>query len=148
MRGKGFAAAVLAGGAMLALATQPVRAEKAPLGRWLTAGGKSQVEIAPCGDRLGGRIVWLKEPLDEDGKPKRDVKNKDESLRQRPILGLPLLQGFKRLEDGSWGEGSIYNPEDGDTYRSQMRLVGDDELQVEGCVFIFCKAQTWKKVKP
>ncbi len=138
-------AAVLLAGTVFAVAHM-ARAGGDPLGRWLTAGGKSQVEIAPCGERLCGRIVWLKEPLDDDGSPKRDAKNKDETLRERPILGLPLLQGFRRLEDGSWGEGSIYNPEDGDTYRSQMRLVGDDELQVEGCVFIFCKAQTWKKV--
>ncbi len=119
-----------------------------PRGVWRTPGGKSHVEIAPCDDKLCGRIVWLKEPNNEKGLPKRDAENSDESLRSRPILGLPLLTGFpQEPDDGAWRGGEIYNPEDGKTYRSVLEPKGADLLEVNGCVFIFCKTQEWKRVK-
>ena len=119
-----------------------------PKGIWLTPGGKSHVEIAPCGDKLCGRIVWLKEPNNEQGQPKRDAENEDESLRARPILGLPLLTDFpQEPEDGVWDDGEIYNPEDGKTYSSELEMNDKDTLKVSGCVWIFCQSQIWKRVK-
>lgn len=119
-----------------------------PRGVWLTPGGKSRVEIAPCGDKLCGKIVWLAEPNNAQGQPKRDFENKDESLRSRPILGLPLLTGFpQEPDDGAWDDGEIYNPEDGKTYSSKLEMEGADTLKVKGCVFIFCQTQRWKRVK-
>ena len=32
------------------------------LGKWLTEGGKSHVELSKCGDAVCGKIVWLKSP--------------------------------------------------------------------------------------
>ena len=121
-----------------------------PVGLWLTEGGKSRVEIAPCGDKLCGTIVWLKEPLDDAGKEKVDANNPDEALRSRKLLGLPLLNGFVRAsEDGVWENGTIYNPEDGKTYRSKMTLKDADTLKVRGYVGIplFGKTQIWTRVK-
>ena len=111
--------------------------------------GKSHVQIEPCGDRLCGTIIWLKEPNDEDGNPKRDKDNQDESLRDRPIIGLKLLNGFKPDGDSktAWDDGTIYNPEDGKTYSSEMALEGDNIMMVKGCVWIFCKKQTWTRVQ-
>ena len=119
-----------------------------PTGTWLTDGGKSRVEIAPCGDKLCGAIVWLKEPTNEDGSVKLDTKNKDEALRSRPIMGLDMLSGFVAKSAAKWGDGRIYNPEDGKTYRSKMELFGTDTLKVSGCVLFFCKTQTWERVAP
>lgn len=119
-----------------------------PRGVWLTPGGKSRIAIAPCGDRLCGKIVWLKEPNDERGQPKRDAGNEDEALRSRPVLGLPLLTGFpQEPEGGVWDDGDIYNPEDGKTYSSELEMTDRDTLKVSGCVWIFCKSQIWKRVK-
>ena len=129
-------AACLAGGA---------RADSAQ-GVWMTEGGKSHVRIQRCGDELCGKIAWLKEPHD-DGSEKRDTHNKDESLRDRPILGLPLLTGFSDQGGGEWTGGEIYNPEDGKTYRSRLKLVDPATLKVSGCVLFFCKTQTWTRVE-
>ena len=119
-----------------------------PRGVWLTPGGKSHVEIAPCGSRLCGRIVWLREPNNAQGRPLRDARNKDESLRSRPILGLPLLTGLpQEPEDGVWDDGDIYNPEDGKTYSSELEMKDQDTLKVSGCVWFFCQSQIWKRVR-
>ena len=134
----GLALAVcLAGGA---------RADSAQ-GVWMTEGGKSHVRIQRRGDGLRGEIVWLKEPRDDDGSEKRDIHNRDESLRDRPILGLPLLTGFSGRGGGEWTGGEIYNPEDGKTYRSRLKLADPATLKVSGCVLFFCKTQTWTRVE-
>lgn len=117
-----------------------------PLGTWVTDGGKSHIKIEPCGDKLCGAIVWLEEPNNKKGSAKLDVNNKDESLRSRPILGLPLLTDFAAKSASRWEGGKIYNPEDGKTYRSKLELVDPDTLKVSGCFLFFCKDQTWTRV--
>lgn len=119
---------------------------QAATGLWATEGGKSHVEIAPCGEKLCGSIVWLKEPLDDEGAAKTDKNNPDEALRDRPIVGLPLLAGFVPGEAANeWVDGTIYNPEDGETYSCTMTLQSDGSLKVRGYVGlpIFGKSQIW-----
>lgn len=118
-----------------------------PQGTWLTEGGKSHVKIELCGDKLCGAIVWLKEPDNDDGSAKLDINNKDQSLRSRPIMGLDLLADFSAKSEGKWEGGRIYNPEDGKTYKSKLEVADPDTLKVSGCVFIFCKTQTWTRVR-
>ena len=121
-----------------------------PVGTWLTERGGANVKIANCGGKLCGSIVWLKEPLNAHGQPKRDSENPDESLRSRPILGVPLLTDFVRSGDGSnvWQDGLIYNPDDGKTYKCTLTLVDDHTLRVRGYVGISLlgKTQTWTRV--
>ena len=51
------------------------------IGFWLTENDSSQVEIYKAEDgKYYGKISWLEEP-NEDGKPKMDTENPDESLR-------------------------------------------------------------------
>lgn len=118
-----------------------------PKGMWLTEGGKSHVKIEPCGDKLCGEIVWLKEPNDEKGAAKVDINNENESLRSRPIMGLNLLANFVDKGAGKWESGKIYNPEDGKTYNSKLEEADPKTLKVSGCVFIFCKTQVWTRVE-
>ncbi|MBM3554032.1 MAG: DUF2147 domain-containing protein [Alphaproteobacteria bacterium] len=118
-------------------------------GTWLTESGGGQVEIGPCGEALCGRIVWLKEPLDTAGQPKRDKENPDPARRERPILGLAMLEGFRPAGENKWADGTIYNPEDGKTYSCTMTLEGNGTLKVRGYVGVplFGKTQVWTRVK-
>jgi uncharacterized protein (DUF2147 family) len=113
------------------------------LGSWLTENGKAMVEISREGDLYQGRISWLKEPLypedDEKGMgglPKVDRENPDPDLRDRPILGMPFVTGFRYAGKGEWKEGRIYDPEEGKTYKSKMRLEEDGILKVRGFIGI------------
>ncbi len=116
-----------------------------PTGVWLTPEGKSRVQISSCGEALCGKIIALKEPTTPDGKPKLDAKNQDAGQRSRPLIGLPLLSGMK--PNGEQWQGSIYNPEDGKTYKAKMMLDGASRLNVSGCVTVFCKTQNWTRAK-
>ncbi len=117
-------------------------------GTWSTVEGKSHVEIAPCDEnKFCGTIKWLKEPNNKEGQPKKDINNRNENLRDRDILGINLLKGLEKTGDKEWDDGYIYNPEDGETYSSEMELIDDNTLIVKGCVLFFCKEQTWNRVQ-
>jgi uncharacterized protein (DUF2147 family) len=132
-----FSTAVLAG----AHSNDPV------VGTWWNVKKTAKITIAPCGDSVCGNISWMNEPNREDGAPKLDINNDDEELRGRTILGMQIIGDFEMEERGVWGDGEIYNPEDGNTYSSNMQINGDGNLAVEGCVLFICKQQVWEPVK-
>ena len=76
-----------------------------------------------------------------------DDKNHDESLRSRPLKGMVIMTGFTGGPP-DWKDGSIYNPEDGGTYKGTIRLEGPDTLKLTGCIiFPLCKTQTWIRIR-
>ena len=122
------------------------------LGTWVTADGKARIQVVKHGDAYDGSIVWLLEPnypADDKmaGKPKVDRENPDQSLQSRPILGLPLLQGFKYAGDGEWNEGKIYDPTNGELYSCNITLMMDGRLKVRGYVGIslFGRTEIWTR---
>jgi len=126
----------------------------AVLGSWLTADGKARVEIVKHGDVYDGSIVWLKEPnypADDKkgmaGKVKVDRENPAPALQTRPILGLPLITGFKYAGDNVWNDGHIYDPESGKLYSCKMTLMMDGSLKVRGYVGIslFGRTEIWTR---
>jgi len=123
--------------AMAMFISVPIWAQAdAVLGIWLTDNGKSQIEVTKTpGGQFVGRIVWLNEPLDENGKPKLDKENPDAKLKTQPILGMQLLKGFK-YDAGKkeWSGGTIYDPDNGKTYTAFMRLDGNNTLVLRGYV--------------
>ena len=120
------------------------------VGFWLTEKGTSQVEIYKGTDGLYyGKVSWLEEP-NEDGKPKVDSDNPDPALQKRPILGLPLLQGFEYdKKENEWVNGSIYDPDNGKTYDCFMWFEDDEKvLQIKGFVMgmrFIGRKTGWKK---
>ena len=121
------------------------------IGVWATEGGKSHVAITKCEEetKLCGHIIWLKEPLNDEGKPRHDANNPDVAVQARPIIGLPLLANFvPGDEDDVWSDGTIYNPEDGEIYSCTMSLLDANTLKVRGYVGLplFGKTQVWTRV--
>lgn len=108
--------------------------QDAILGEWLTEGGKSRISIYK--DQAGkfhGRIVWLRDPLNEEGIPKRDKNNPDPALRTRGIIGMAILRDFV-YDDGEWTDGKVYDPENGKEYSCIIRLDENKTLRVRGYV--------------
>ena len=103
------------------------------IGDWYTAGETSVVQVYKCGDLFCGKITWLKNPKNEQGADKVDLKNPDEKLKVRKILGLEILSGFKYKDEHNWEGGKIYDPKNGKTYSCKMKMEGN-ELKVRGYV--------------
>jgi uncharacterized protein (DUF2147 family) len=118
----------------------------AVLGNWLNEEKDAKVQIYKAGGKYFGKIVWLKNPFEADGKtPRLDKKNNTESLRTRPIMNLVMLTKFT-YNDGEWEDGEIYDPKSGKTYNSKMKLNGD-KLAIRGYVGLaaFGKTTVWTR---
>jgi len=142
---------LILGLATLSLAVlAPAAGAQAPsvTGRWLSEDRKGVIEIYPCGDKVCGKLAWLAEP-NENGKPKLDHNNPDPALRQQPLCGLVMLRGFHQTEPNRWGDGLIYNPENGKNYHATLTLDGN-VLKLRGYVGIplFGATQTWTRADP
>lgn len=116
----------------------------AVIGRWRTETKNGIVEIQRCGPSICGRLI-SSDKLRTDPALK-DLNNRDESQRNRPLKDLMILSGFSRSAD-AWTDGKIYNADDGRTYNAKVTPVDANKLSVRGCVFVpLCKTQTWTRV--
>jgi len=134
---------------LVALATESAAA-RPELGVWYNDTGEGAVEVYICQDnanRLCGRIVWLKEPLNAEGVAKHDRYNPDPANQARPICGLPILWGLALMSDGTFDNGQIYDPKTGKTYSSALQLAQTDTLTVTGYlgVKMLGKSFTWTR---
>ncbi|MFM8348270.1 MAG: DUF2147 domain-containing protein [Bacteroidota bacterium] len=119
------------------------------LGVWESGSGKARVKIDKMGDKYVGRIVWLREPLNEEGKPKVDKNNPDEKLRNTPLLGYRMLRDFIYAGDKRWEDGTIYDPENGSTYSCEINMTDQNTLDVRGFIGVsmFGRTDVWKRVQ-
>ena len=126
-----------------------VESEDKIVGLWLTGNGKAKIKIEKTGPKFWGKIVWIGEPADKNGKPKTDKNNPDEKLRNTPIIGLRLLKDFVYDENNLWKEGTIYDPESGNTYSCKLTLKDHSTLEVRGYVglSLFGRTDIWKRQK-
>ena len=127
------------------LAAAAAMSPDAAVGRWRTETRNGIVEVERCGASICGRLV------SSDGlrtNPNMlDINNKDAALRGRRLMNLQLLGGFTR-GDGAWTGGTIYNGEDGGTYRATVTPIDADHLKVKGCIiWPLCKSQTWTRFR-
>jgi uncharacterized protein (DUF2147 family) len=125
----------------------PARAAD-PTGVWLTEDDEARVRIYRCDKDLCGMVLSLKEPNEPaTGKPKLDKFNQDASKRTRPIVGIELMSRLKPTATPDQLEGSLYNPEDGNTYKGILTVESLLTLKLQGCVLggLICKSETWKR---
>jgi uncharacterized protein (DUF2147 family) len=115
------------------------------LGTYLKADGKSKVEFFKSGDTYSGKVVWLKEANDDKGVPKKDVKNPDKSLRERPLMGLVTITGLKYEGNGKYMEGKAYRPVEGDEVKFKVQVNNEGTISVTGSKYGFSKTETWRK---
>jgi len=121
------------------LSAAAAAADHPPVGRWLTASGNVVVEIAPCGDRLCGKVVEIR--------ANRSMEDSSKQVSMPPRLGMAILYDLVPTDDGEW-QGHIFNRENGKTYDCLISSAGAGELKVRAYVFVSLigRTQIWKKV--
>ncbi len=115
------------------------------IGVWLTSDKAAKIEIYQKDSRFYGKMIWLTPDVDEKGKPLTDTENPDPAKRNRKLEGLEIISGLA-YADGKW-KGTIYDPESGKTYNSQIKLVNENTLELTGYVGLpmFGITETWKR---
>lgn len=119
------------------------------LGVWEPSNGKVKVKIDKIGDKYYGKIVWLREPKDPDtGEAKTDINNPDESMQDVPLRGYRMLKDFVYVGDGTWEEGTIYDPQNGKTYSCVITLKDENVMDIRGYVGVktFGRTDTWRRL--
>ncbi len=132
------------------------------LGQWYTADNESKVEVIKKDGKYFGTIIWLSEPnygADEPdgdaGKPKRDKNNPDKVAQKKPVIGIEVLKNFSHVPaEKTWEGGTIYDPNNGRTYKCVIRFQSDPKgidgksLHVRGYIGIPTLGRTtvWYRV--
>lgn len=139
------AVAALAVAGLMALPDTAAASEAT--GVWRMENGRVTVRVSRCGSNLCGTVVGLKKPRDDKGRPRLDKENPNPSLRKRPVIGLTILSNMKPRGDGYW-TGTIYNPDDGNTYTSNMTLQNANTMRVKGCVAsVLCRSMKFVRIQ-
>lgn len=135
--------------ALIAWVCTGASAQALPQGRWVTASGNLEVEIAPCGAALCGVVtkVLANRSMSREGEAMQPVDT-------RPALGMKILHNFmpettENHRTTRW-EGEIYNRENGKTYSCLMSLNTDGKLVLRPYVIapLFGKTQIWQRATP
>lgn len=119
------------------------------IGVWSPSDGRSYLKIDKIGNKYFGRVVWLKEPNDENGNPRVDKNNPDESLRSTPLKGYRVLKDFMyNTEEEIWEDGTIYDPKNGTTYNCRIELIEENKIEVRGYVgtAVFGRTDVWTRL--
>ncbi len=135
---------------MVAFMAQSLFAQKPAdkiVGQWFNEEKDGKVEIYKQGNKYFGKLVWLKTPLDVNGKPKLDKENPDVKLKSRPLEGLVLLTNFVFDGDDEWEDGEIYDPKSGKTYSCYMEFDSPTVLIIKGYIGVKWVGKTtyWTK---
>jgi len=113
------------------------------LGIWMTELKDGKIEIYKKNNLYYGRIVWIAEPNDDNGNPILDGNNPDNSLKNRPVMGMDIIT--KMTYNGKeWSGGEIYDPKSGDTYTCKLWFE-NSELKVRGYLGWLFDTKTWTK---
>ena len=123
---------------------QAETAEESILGYWLAR--DSIFEIKNCDGALCAEIVQVFVAEGVDPKSILDSKNMDPELQSRSLVGINIFEGFNGVFDSknTLKGGRIYNPRDGKSYKSRLRLLDNGNLRVEGCGLFICGGDEWQ----
>ena len=100
------------------------------LGNWYNQEKDAVIKIYKEDGKYHGKIIWMLNPLDENGNPKTDPLNPDESLQSRSRMGMIIMYNFEYDSENEWDDGNIYDPKSGNEYSGTMTLTSKNNLNL------------------
>ena len=118
-------------------------------GKWKTIDdntgeAKSIVEIFESSGKVYGKIVEIMDATKRDKKCEKCTGTD----KDKPVLGLIIIKGLSKDGD-EYNGGKITDPESGKIYKSYIKPIGKDKLEVRGYIgfALIGRSQTWIRVK-
>ena len=111
--------------------------------------GHARVRTGKIEDKYYCKMVWRREPNDPNaGQQKVHKNNPDTSLRAVPLKGYRMLKDFKYLGKDQWDSGTIYDPENGSTYKCIIKMTNNNTLDIRGYIGVEALGRTevWKRL--
>lgn len=104
-------------------------------GRWMSTENNLEVEIFKTGNEFKAKVVWF-DDSDDKSKPldtRCDVKNPDEQLRTRKVIGMEVMHGLiYNPNNDDWENGRIYDAKSGKNWNANAWIMEDGNLKVRG----------------
>ncbi|MEZ4938063.1 MAG: DUF2147 domain-containing protein [Crocinitomicaceae bacterium] len=125
------------------------------VGKWRTYDDKTgepngKIELYLSNGSIVAKVLEGPYVRNADGSMAKDVKNPDEKLRTRLILGMNFLYGFQwDAENTRWIKGRVYDSRSGNTYSAKLELVEKDKMKLTGYmgITLFGKSVYWTRLK-
>jgi uncharacterized protein (DUF2147 family) len=118
-------------------------------GKWINEDKSTIIEFYEKNNSVFGKIVWLRDSVDQNGEAHRDIFNSEARLRSRKLIGITMISDMMGKKSGTkWTGGSIYHYQSGNTYNALMYLE-DGYLWVKGYWWwfrILGKTKRWEKI--
>ena len=119
------------------------------IGKWktiddVTKKAKSIVEVYEENGKIYGKVFQIL-TVGEENKVCTECKG---DLKGEPITGMVILKNLSK--DGSeWNGGTIFDPNNGKTYKCYITLESDEKLKVRGYIgfSLIGRTQYWYKVE-
>ncbi|MEN1785016.1 MAG: DUF2147 domain-containing protein [Bacteroidota bacterium] len=119
------------------------------VGQWKTVDDetgetKAIVELSKSDGKLYGKVIEIL-----NSERKGAVCDKcDGKLKGKPVLGMPIIDGFVLDEEGYYRGKRLTDPSKGLTVRGKVWLDPEDknQLKVRGYLAFFYRTQTWLRV--
>ena len=119
------------------------------LGTWKTiddksGNAKSVLSVYMNGERLYAKVIRIL----ERGKENATCKECKGILKDKPIVGMQIINGLTMRGDNEYAGGTILDPENGQSYRCRIWLNKNNpnELKVRGYLAFFYRTQTWIRI--
>lgn len=115
-------------------------------GKWKTIDDrtgkpKGLIEIYKKDGLMYGKILKVL----EEGREDVTCIKCDGDLKDKPVVGITLIKGGKKNEEGEWKGKYLFDPEQAMTFRFKIWLnpENSDELKVRGYLAFLYRTQTW-----
>lgn len=106
-------------------------------GDWRNTRDTIHIRVAPCGDRICGKVIWA-----------NDVARRDARKGSgQELLGSQLLTDLRRQQDGTW-RGRVYVPDLNMRASARVTQVERNKLRVTGCAVagLVCQTRHWHRI--
>lgn len=89
------------------------------------------------------------EKILEKGMENAVCDNCEGDRKDKPILGMKIIDGLKKTDDGEWKGKTLFDPQQAMTFRCKIWLNphNPNELMVRGYLTFIYRTQTWLRVK-
>ncbi|WP_298503214.1 DUF2147 domain-containing protein [uncultured Maribacter sp.] len=119
-------------------------------GKWKTIDDrtglpKAVIDIYEKDGLMYGNVIKILEPGKEDS-----VCSKCEGdLKDKPVLGMTIIEAAEKQDNGYWKGKKLFDPEQAMTFRCKIWLnpENSNELKVRGYLAFIYRTQTWIRVE-
>ncbi len=119
-------------------------------GKWKTiddrtGNPKAIIDIYEKDGLMYGHVVEIL----EDGKENALCTKCDGDKKDKPVIGMTIIEGAEHKGDGVYKGDTLFDPQQAMTFRCKIWLNPDnsDELKVRGYLAFIYRTQTWVRVE-